>query len=111
MKTYKQCCEEVAKKHRLGSSLVTGHRAVFFEEAATMLAEQYVSAVISATINGMTDWIKSDGVIITDKNTREQISNAQIDIDKSGKYQHPSVFVAKRLLNIGVGYKFEEQEK
>ena len=110
MKTYKQCCEEVAKKHRLGSSLVTGHRAVFFEEAATLFAEQYASVAISATINGMSDWLHSDGIIITDITTREPIKNAQIDMDESGKYLHPSVFITKRFKDLGIEYKFEPHE-
>lgn len=40
-KTYKQCCAEVAAKHKLGKSLVTGHRAGYWEEAAEMYAGQY----------------------------------------------------------------------
>lgn len=39
MKTFKDCCSEVAIKHGLGKSLVTGHRAGYWEEAA----EMYVS--------------------------------------------------------------------
>lgn len=41
MKTYRQCCSEVAIKHRLGKSLVTGHKAGYWEEAAEMYAAQF----------------------------------------------------------------------
>lgn len=40
MKSYKECCSEVAMKHRLGKSLVTGHRAGYWEEAAEMYASE-----------------------------------------------------------------------
>lgn len=39
MNTYKQCCSEVAIKYKLGKSLVTGHKASYWEEAT----EMYVS--------------------------------------------------------------------
>lgn len=48
MKTYKECCAEVSRNHRLGKKeiLVTGHRAVFFEEAAKMYADQFKNEII-----------------------------------------------------------------
>lgn len=41
MKSYKECCSEVAIKHKLGKSLVTGHRAGYWEEAAEMYVQQF----------------------------------------------------------------------
>lgn len=41
MKTYRQCCSEVAIKYGLGKSLVTGHLPKFWEEAAQMYAAQF----------------------------------------------------------------------
>lgn len=41
MKSYKQCCSEVAVKHKLGKSLVAGHLTKYWEEAAEMFAEQF----------------------------------------------------------------------
>lgn len=42
MKTYEDCKKEVAQKHKLGNTLVTGHRAIYFQEAAELYAEQQV---------------------------------------------------------------------
>lgn len=39
--TYEAAKTEVAKKHKLGTTLVTGHKAVYFEEAAMLYAEQF----------------------------------------------------------------------
>lgn len=41
MKSYKQCCSEVAIKHKLGKSLVAGHLAKYWEEAADAYANQF----------------------------------------------------------------------
>lgn len=41
MKSYKQCCSEVAIKHKLGKSLVAGHLTKYWEEAANEYAEQF----------------------------------------------------------------------
>lgn len=38
MKSYKECCSGVAIKHKLGKSLVTGHKAGYWEEAAEIYA-------------------------------------------------------------------------
>jgi len=38
--TYEGCKAAVAKKHKLGKTLVTGHLAKYFEEAAMMFAEE-----------------------------------------------------------------------
>lgn len=56
MKTYKQCCSEVAIKHKLGKSLVTGHRAGYWEEAAEMYASQFKQK----TINKSAEEIQSE---------------------------------------------------
>ena len=42
MKSYEDCKREVAQKHKLGNTLVTGHRATYFEEAAELYAESKV---------------------------------------------------------------------
>jgi hypothetical protein len=41
--TYNDCKAEIAAKYGLGKTLVTGHRAVFFQEAAEMYANWKVS--------------------------------------------------------------------
>lgn len=41
IKTLKECQREVAIKHKIGTSLVTGHRAGYFNEAAEIYADQY----------------------------------------------------------------------
>lgn len=43
MKTLEQCQAEVAKKHRLGNSLVTGHKVGFFNEATEIYIGQFYS--------------------------------------------------------------------
>lgn len=50
MKTWNECCAEVARKHRLcvkpeDAKLVTGHRATFFKEAAELLIEEYKNEI------------------------------------------------------------------
>jgi hypothetical protein len=46
MKTFEECCEEVAQKHGLGKRLVTGHRASLFKEAADLWATQLVVGAV-----------------------------------------------------------------
>ena len=46
MKSYKQCCAEVAVKHKLGKSLVAGHLSKYWEEAALIFADQFRQAII-----------------------------------------------------------------
>ena len=41
--TWKEAISEVAKRHRLGSTLVTGHKAGYFEEAAELYAQSMIS--------------------------------------------------------------------
>jgi len=50
MKTWDECCAEVARKYRLcakpeNAKLVTGHRATFFKEAAEILVEEYKNKI------------------------------------------------------------------
>lgn len=40
-KSYKECCSEVAIKHKLGKSLVAGHLVKYWEEAAEIYASQH----------------------------------------------------------------------
>lgn len=42
MKTFEDCKTEVARKHKLGNTLVTGHKATYFQEAAELFAESQV---------------------------------------------------------------------
>lgn len=42
MKTYQECCAEIAQKHKLGNNLTTGHKAKYFQEAAKLYAEGVV---------------------------------------------------------------------
>ncbi len=42
MKTFNDCCQEVAEKYGLGTTLVTGHLAKYWKEAAEMYAEEKV---------------------------------------------------------------------
>lgn len=43
MKTFNECCHEVAIKHGLGKTLVIGHKPVYFTEAAELYAAQFKS--------------------------------------------------------------------
>ena len=45
--TWKEAISEVAKRHRLGSTLVTGHKAGYFEEAAELYAQSKISGKVS----------------------------------------------------------------
>jgi len=38
--TYEECKKAIAVKYQLGTTLVTGHRASYFEEAALLYASQ-----------------------------------------------------------------------
>lgn len=46
MKIFDQCCQEVAKKHGLGKTLVTGHRVVYFTEAANLYANEKLKGLL-----------------------------------------------------------------
>ena len=41
LKTLAECQSEVAQKHRLGKSLVIGHKPTYFNEASEMYADQF----------------------------------------------------------------------
>ncbi len=41
MRSFEDCCKEVAEKHGLGKRLVTGHAAKYFTEAAELYASQH----------------------------------------------------------------------
>lgn len=51
MKTWKDCCNKIAKKHKLGESLVTGHKAGYYEEAATEYAKEVLEEAIDIMWN------------------------------------------------------------
>lgn len=40
MKSYKQCCSQVAIENKIGTILVTGHRSKYWEEATEMYARE-----------------------------------------------------------------------
>lgn len=46
MKTFDECCHYVAKKHGLGKTLVTKHRAVYFTEAANLYAQEKLKGLL-----------------------------------------------------------------
>lgn len=57
--TYEEAKNIVAVRHKLGTTLVTGHKASYFEEAAKLYAEQqiynaigYVAQRMGITIDG-----------------------------------------------------------
>jgi hypothetical protein len=41
VKSLQECQKIVAEKHNIGSSLVTGHKASYFNEAAELYASQF----------------------------------------------------------------------
>lgn len=41
MKTWKECKSEVARKHGLGATLVTGHKVAYFDEAHQLYVAQF----------------------------------------------------------------------
>lgn len=41
MKTLRECQKEVAIKHKLGTSLVTGHKVSYFDEATEIYTAQF----------------------------------------------------------------------
>lgn len=44
--TYEEAKHIVAVRHKLGTTLVTGHKAAYFEEAARMYAENEIYAAV-----------------------------------------------------------------
>lgn len=47
-KTYSQCCHDVAVKHGLGTTLVTGHKASYFTEAHDLFINQFTPSELEA---------------------------------------------------------------
>lgn len=56
MKTFDECCHEVAKKHGLGQTLVTGHRAVYFTEAAHLYAQEKLKGLLEVAKQEAAQW-------------------------------------------------------
>lgn len=48
MKTFEDCKEEVAQKHRLGKTLVIGHSPKYYQEAAELYAEAKLKEYIDS---------------------------------------------------------------
>lgn len=65
MKSFKQICSEIATKHRIGNSLVTGHKYAYFEEAALEFAKQAVDECAnSAEIIWESDWLGDEWKVL-----------------------------------------------
>ena len=65
MKSFKSICDEIAIKNRIGSSLVTGHKYAYFEEAAIAFAKQAVDECAnSAEIVWETDYLGDEWQVI-----------------------------------------------
>ena len=65
MKSFKEICSEIAEKNRIGSSLVTGHKYAYFEEAAIEFAKQAVDECAnSAEIVWETDWLGDEWKVL-----------------------------------------------
>lgn len=61
MKTFDECCQDVAKKHGLGQTLVTGHRAVYFTQAAHLYANDKLKGLLEVAKQEAEQWqTKSD---------------------------------------------------
>lgn len=46
---FQSCCREVAEKYGVGTTLVTGHRAAYFAEAAQLYADRCVEEAKGTT--------------------------------------------------------------
>lgn len=60
--TYEEAKSIVAAKYKLGRTLVTGHKAAYFEEAARMYAENEIYAAVGHIAHRM--GITVDGRLI-----------------------------------------------
>lgn len=56
MKTFEQCCRDVAKKHGLGQTLVTGHRATYFTQAAHLYAQEKLKWLLEVAKQEAAQW-------------------------------------------------------
>lgn len=53
VKTFKDCCNEVAQKNGLGSTLVTGHKASYWTEAAELYASHKNNYPLKLTLESL----------------------------------------------------------
>lgn len=60
--TYEEAKHIVAVRHKLGTTLVTGHKAAYFEEAARIYAENEIYAAVGHIAHRM--GITVDGRLI-----------------------------------------------
>ena len=71
--TFEECCREVAKSHRLGDTLVTGHKRGYYDEAAEMYANQFRTRIQSLVVGDaveFAEWIKDNTRLLSTKGMR-----------------------------------------
>ena len=56
MKTYAECCHDVAVKYGLGKTLVAGHLPKYFSEAAEMYADQFKIVIDALSKKRPMEW-------------------------------------------------------
>lgn len=84
-KSYKQCCSEVAVKHKLGKSLVTGHLPKYWEEAAEIYANQQAD-------NGNQNDIAGDTAIYNPTEIGDYLpSEYKIRVYAADRYPHSPI--------------------
>jgi hypothetical protein len=69
--TFEDCKKEVAKKHGLGSTLVTGHLAKYWQEAAELYSKSRLERMEKALddqLNGFGNWFLQRQVRIQSSN-------------------------------------------
>lgn len=67
LKTFSECCHDVAVKYKLGSTLVTGHKASYWTEASEMYAQKMVAqAVRSNAISYSREDMKAMAIGVAD---------------------------------------------
>lgn len=52
LKTFKECCGDVAVKYGLGKTLVTGHKASYWTEASENYADQFKNLLMHLAPKG-----------------------------------------------------------
>lgn len=93
--SWEECCKQVAIKHKIGTSLVTGHRAGYFKEAAELFASQF------KPINSYMEllaWVERESIFIEDKTDSHYISIYKL---KNKILSLPSVSKEK---DAGIGF-------
>ena len=94
--TFKQCCAIIAKKNKLGGTLVTGHRVSFFEEAAEIYRQsswRYTSEGDLPEERQSVIVITEDGKVSASTYKNKQFARLEnsIDGDRCSLYYYPNV--------------------